>query len=352
MINPKLITLAREFRSKTQSQLSKEIAGLSQGNLSRIEKGILNITEEILGKIANNLNFPKSFFKQTHVKTPINEFYYRKRISIPKKKLLSLEALLDLYRMSVDILLESIEIPEFRLPQYDLEDGGTPELIARKVRQALILSRGPIDELCLSFEKNGIVIIELFNVSEKFDGITTLTDGRQPIIFINGVMPNDRKRFTLAHELGHLIMHIPFTISNNRDEEKEANRFAAEFSMPELDSFNEMVNLKFSDLSHLKRYWKMSMAFIIMRARSIKSISESKAKNFIIELSRRGWRKKEPINVELDSPKLLNLLIRAHIEDLNYSENELQNILNVSEHDYFLLFKRNNNIISLRKKYN
>ena len=60
--NPKLLTLARETRGITQSQLAKSISNLTQGNLSRMEKGILVIPEDTLKNIADYLNYPSSFF--------------------------------------------------------------------------------------------------------------------------------------------------------------------------------------------------------------------------------------------------------------------------------------------------
>lgn len=346
-MNAKQLTLAREFRGKTQSQLASEIKGLTQGNLSRIEKSILGVTDDMLKKISDNLNFPISFFKKEHIKTPISEFYYRKRVNIPKKHLSILEAKIDIYRMIIDSLLESIEIPEFRLTQFNLEDGGTPEQVARKIRHELNIPKGPIKNLISTLEKNGIIVVEIDSPTEKFDGITTITDKNQPVIFLNKNIPNDRKRFSIAHELGHLIMHIPFTLSNERDEEQETNTFAAEFSMPELDAFNQLVNMKFQDLSTLKRYWQMSMQFIIMRAKRIGAISESKAKYFMIELSRRGWRKNEPINVYIDKPKILDLLIKTHVNELEYTENELSKVLSLSIFDFNNLLEKDN-IIHLR----
>lgn len=333
-LNPKLITLAREYRGKTQTQLSNEIPGLVQGNLSRMEKGILNVTDEVIEKIAENLNFPKSFFYSEHVKTPVNDFYYRKRVSIPKKELSTLEAKIDIFRMIIDRLLESVDIPQFNIPQYNLEFGGTPEQVARKTRQFLKLERGPIQNLIRLLERHGLIILPIGSASEKFDGITTYSDSGQPIMFINDSMPNDRKRFTISHELAHLILHIPFTLSPDRDEEDEANRFAAEFNMPELDSRNDLIGLRLTNLGNLKQYWKVSMAFIIKRAKDLGAIKEAKAKNLMIELSRRGWRKREPGNVYLDTPILFSQIINTHIQELGYNENELASILNLDYKDF------------------
>jgi Zn-dependent peptidase ImmA (M78 family) len=77
---------------------------------------------------------------------------------------------------------------------------------------------------------------------EKFDGVSFITEKGFAVIVINKNFPNDRKRFTLAHELVHLLLHNESNspISTFRDKEKEANDFATEFLMRE-DS-NKNIN--------------------------------------------------------------------------------------------------------------
>ena len=220
---------------------------------------------------------------------------------------------------------------KFDIPHFDLDDGDSPEDVARKTRQYLNIRRGPVDNLVKLLEKNGVIIVPFVFETTKMDGISMYTDAGQPVIFINKEASNDRKRFTIGHELGHLLMHIPFTILNSRDVENEADRFSAEFNFPALEAKIELSRLTFSKLPNIKRYWKMSMAFIIMRAKTLKKITPSKATNLMIELSRRGYRKKEPINVELDKPKLLRQMIHVHLKQLNYTHKELADMLCVNE---------------------
>jgi len=346
----KLIELIRNYRGLSQSQLANAIDGLSQGHLSKIEKDLINATPNMLEKIADRLGFPLSFFHLNPIKTPISDFYYKKRTTISRKEQVHLEALIDIYRMVVDILLESIDIPEYDMPSFDIAYSGSPQQIARKLRKYLSLERGPIENLTLEIEKRGVIIVEIDTQIEKFDGITTLTDKRQPIIFINKNMPNDRKRFTIVHELGHLIMHIPFLVSTDRDEEIETNTFTGEFLMPELDCYNDLLNLKISDLPNLKRYWKVSMAAIISRATILRAIASNKSKYLWIELSRRGWRKKEPIIIDYNEPNLVRMVIESFFNDLEYTRKEALDILCLSEKDFGLLFNLKSKVISINKR--
>lgn len=347
-MNIKLLTTARELRGISQSELSNKI-GINQSSLSKFEKGLSNLSENVKFKIADTLGFPYSFFLRENVKVPISDFYYRKRASVLKKELSKFEALIDIYRMQIDTLLTSVEIPEYDLPNFDIKHNGTPEEIARKLRTHFQLEKGPINDLTGLLESHGLIIIEFDLQDLKIDGISLFTNKNQPIIFLNNNIPNDRKQFTLAHELGHLVLHINSIVSIDRDEEDEANKFAAEFLMPELDCFNSLTQLRFSDLPDLKRYWNLSMAFIIMRAKTLKTITPRRTKNLMIELSKRGYRKKEPIITEFQSPRVLDAIVNVYLNELEYTKEEFLEILTFNEIDFNAFFeRRKSNVIKLK----
>ena len=161
--------------------------------------------------------------------------------------------------------------------------------------------------------------------SDLFDGVSFLSDNGYFIIIINKNFSNDHKRFTLAHELGHIIMHTSndFIISDTRDKENEANRFASEFLMPAIEISKSLRGLKLSYLVELKRYWLTSMASIIRRARDLKCIDNDKYLYFNIELSRKGFKRKEPVEVYIDKPQMYTEAYRLHKTELDYSDSEI-----------------------------
>lgn len=351
IINHKALILARESRGLTQKQLVDSIPNLNQGNYSKMEKGLLNIPADTLHSVAQKLDYPEAFFYQETVKTPISSFYYRKRISMAKKDLSILEAKLDIFRGLVDELLDSVDVPEYKIPSYKVDDEFSPSDIAIKTREFLKIPRGPIKNLVLLLEAAGIIIYFFKTDAKKFDGITLLTDKGQPIIFINDSLPNDRKILTIAHELFHLISHIPFSpLPEGRDEEKEAFEFAGEFLMPYLDCRNDLMDLRYSQLGIFKSYWYVSKAAIIRRAKEIYSITNERYTNLNIELSRNGERKKENGFVDIDSPKLLELLIKTHKEELGYTLDDLLGILKLNESDYYKYFEDSSPGIYVTKK--
>lgn len=333
--NPTQIKLARESRGYSQSQLADKISGLAQSNLSKMEKGLLPVTDKMIERIAQVLSYPVSFFEKKTQHTPIGAFYYRKRSSLTKKTLMVMEAKRDVIRLIVDQLLDSVDIPEYQAPSMKVTPNLSARDIARRIRNYLCLPAGPIVDPVTVLENHGIIIYEMDFNTDKLMGFTIHTDKGQPIIFLNSNMPNDRKRFTLAHELGHLIMHLPFPELDIEDKviELQADEFAGEFNMPILDAYNDLSQVRLNTLGLLKSYWKISKAAILKQAVAARTITADRYKYFMIELSRSGERKQEKGFVEWNAPSLLTQIIDMHLTDLNYSQKELADMLGISISD-------------------
>lgn len=350
-INYRMLAIARDSRGLTQQELVALIPNLNQGNYSKMEKGLLNVPYETIVNIAKELDYQVSFFYKKGVQTPISSFYYRRRVTMAKKNLNILEAKLDIIRMVVDDLLDSIDIPQYNLPQYRVTEQDTPSEIAVRLRDYLKIPTGPIKNLIKIIEAAGVIVYFIKIDIDKFDGITLVTDKGHPIIFINQSLSNDRKIFTIVHELFHLIAHIPFTpLPIGRDEEKEANEFAGEFLMPYLECRYDLQDLKYSQLSTLKSYWRVSKAAIVYRAKDISAITDEKYTYLNIELSRRGEKKKENGIVELDAPTIMNLVIDVYENQLGYSLNDFIGMLSINSKDYFELFANSKYRIDVKPK--
>lgn len=339
-INYRNITLARESRGMTQSGLSKEIKGLTQGNLSRIEKGLLPISDILLNDISKVLNYPLSFFYKDSQSCSNGSLFYRKRVSMSQKQLSILEAKVDIVNMIIDELMESVDVPELNIPHCDVSGGNTPSVLAFKLREYLGIQRGPIDRIVNILEKRGVIVVFLDIDNDKFDGVTKFTRKSQPVVYVNNNMPNDRKRFTIGHELGHLVMHLRalFDDVEDQDKERQANEFSAEFNLPFIECKRSFFNLRYGDLANLKMYWKMSKAAILHRAKEIGSLGDNTYKYYMMVLSKTGQRKEETEKVDIDQPVLLKKMIDAHLNELNYSEEELSNLIGLSSTDFCTLY--------------
>ena len=103
----------------------------------------------------------------------------------------------------------------------------------------------------------------------------------------------DRQRFTLAHEICHLVLHS--RRRHVKNPEAEANRFAAALLVPRNraeEMFAEEVTL--GDLRQMKVRWGISIQALIMRAANLALMDEKRKASLFKQLSSRGWRKNEP----------------------------------------------------------
>lgn len=331
-MNYRQFIFAREYRGLNQTQLSHSIKGLSQSNLSKFEKGLGTLSEDIQFKIIEYLNFPIEFFNRRIYYTIEND-NYRKRSSINKTEIVRFETRSKIIGYLIDEMSDSIEWPNFELLPLNVEEGYSPSQIAQFNRRKLgINPEEPIKNIFTLLENNGIIIYEIDEI-EKFDGLSFITKNGFPVIIINKKFSNDRKRFTLAHELGHILMHNEqnYPVSEFREREKEANEFASEFLMPASSIKNSLRGIKLNDAITLKNYWLTSMSSIFRRAKDLDCISEERYRYFMIEMSRSGYNKKEPMEVFIDSPSCLMNGYYLFKNELSYSMDDFVDTMALPE---------------------
>lgn len=354
-MNFKQLTFAREFRGLSQTELSKNIEGLSQSNLSKFEKGLSTLSEQLQEKIIEFLGFPKDFYNK-RIYNVLENSNYRKKSVITKAEILNFELRCKLIGFLVDEMSETLDWPEFKLDPLNVEDGYSVKKIAIHTRKLLNIDpEDPIKDIYTLLERAGIITYEI-EANEKFDGISFTSKNGYPIVLVNKSFSNDRKRFTIAHELGHIIMHnernfILPDYKTDKIKETEANQFASEFLMPESEIKNSLLGITLKDLTPLKTYWLTSMASILRRALDLGCIDKNKYTNFNIELSRLGYKRIEPVNVYIDSPTVFKKGYSLFKSELGYSDEEFAKAFNLPIEVINEIFNQNKptKIISLNK---
>lgn len=332
-LNPKFLELARHLRQFTQKEAA-ELLGVSQGKLSKAEKGFQPLPSDTIDHLPSVYNLPISFFYQSTDASQVGHLYYRRQMSIPAKTMDALEAQIRVQKMAIDQLFEAVELPEFEWNLFQPTDGLTPAEIARRTRYSLGIHRGAIGNLTVLLENHGVIIQKMDFGTEKMDGITSVTDHGRKVIFLNTRMPNDRTRFSLAHELGHLIMHLHFVPSNPECIEDEANEFASEFLMPAKEIMSSLKTINLPILGQLKQQWGVSMRALIRRAKDLSMIDDKVYRNFQIVFSKKGYNKKEPISLPFERSNLIHDVIELYRTELNYSEEELSSIGHIFPDDF------------------
>lgn len=329
IFNPDMLLLARQYRAVSQGELAERVKGvLNQPRLSRIENGLYSPTEEELNALARALSLRVEFFFHSAKTRSSPTAYHRKRQKLSQSDWAKIYARAEIYRLMLGVLLRSANVETKRvLPPYrDPEDAnGRVEDVARDVRQFWMLPRGPIADLTRVIESAGIVIISYDFGTDLIDGFSQhRNEDFPPLIFVNTRQPKDKLRFTLAHELGHLVMHrMP-----NPEMESQANRFAAEFLMPTEDIRSSLHSFSIERFIDLKQYWKTSMQALVRKARDVGKMDERKYRYYNYEISRRGMKRNEAgeITEPIEIPGLFKRLVQAHVSGLSYTPEEFSRL--------------------------
>lgn len=347
-MNNNQLTFAREYRGITQTKLASMVDGLSQSNLSKFEKGMGVLSEDVLKRAMQELEFPYSFLDiSMHHDYNKN---FRKKAALKSSDKGKIERFVEAVAYCVDCMSDDLELPDFKFMCLDVETGITPEQVALQVRRQFRLGLAPIQNICNLLERNGVIVYEWDCEYDSFDGVSLTTTKGNRLIIINKNKSCDRKRNSLAHELGHTLMHnnIDFFIVDSRNIENEANRFASELLMPEEAIKTSVTNVKFSELPELKRYWLTSMSSIIVRAKRLNQIDDKKYEMLMRELSRNCWRINEPpFGVGIDSPVVVGKMYNAFKDGLGYSDSSLAEYMSLPSDVIQSVFGTNRKTISI-----
>jgi Zn-dependent peptidase ImmA (M78 family)/transcriptional regulator with XRE-family HTH domain len=336
LANPEMLIVARESRGFTQTELASR-ASVPQSSISKFENGILELTGERLASIAAALDYPVHFFfRSDHIygfRSPC--FYHRKRVTLPIHKLKEIQARMNILRIQAMSILQGVEIETVNgFQRLDTDDYGPPERIAALVRANWHLPMGPVRNLVHAVEAAGGLVVRASLGTRKLDAVSHWAVGQRPLFFLNDDLPDERLRFTLAHEIGHIVMHATTT----PDQEDEADRFAAEFLMPAQEIRPDLHNLTLPRARELKPYWRVSMAAIIKRGYDLEQITNRQYRRLFMRLGQLGYRINEPGQLPREEPSVLNEAIHVHLRDHGYSVNELARSAGVHEHEFRMLF--------------
>lgn len=312
-VNVNMVILARESRGINQSELASKI-GFAPAFMSKLERNEAPISEDHLTTISNITHYPIAFFYQEGDIAP-ESIAYRKRETVAQKVLTVVNARVNIVRLHVKILTEALGVSMPVIPTVQVNELTTPAKIAQEIRKAWDIRKGIVENVVDIVEGNGIAVRVVDFGTERVDSRTVLTDNKYPVIVLNKILLGDRQRFSLAYQLGHLVMHTYKAVDWAVDVSHEANLFAAEFLMPEKEmreEFKDGVTLAL--LAELKRKWKVSMISLLYRADDLGFLTDNQKRYLLQQFNERKIRRREP--VELDAPIEQPKLFRQWIAEL------------------------------------
>jgi Zn-dependent peptidase ImmA (M78 family)/DNA-binding XRE family transcriptional regulator len=307
---PERLRLARELKEWSQAQLAARL-GVTPAAVSQFENGVTRPGINALDRMASTLGVPAQFFALPVTETHDGFFRSLRRTSVShRRRARALAHIAHDLAMSAD----ASELPPVRIPQIPVTGLQAPqaelEEAARQVRREFGLANGPVPDVAGVLEQNGVLLVRLPLDTADVDAFSLPFHDR-PVVVL-GADKNDkaRSRFDTAHELGHLVIHGD-QIWGVKEVERQAHHFAAAFLMPAEDIRDELPDrADWPVLFQLKQEWQVSLAALLMRARTLGRMSESNYLTAVKAASARGWRRVEPVPLgKPEQPTCLKTLL-------------------------------------------
>ncbi|MEK4034569.1 XRE family transcriptional regulator [Methylocystis sp. IM3] len=336
-----MLRLARQRRGVRQNEAAKKL-GVSPTDLSRIENDAKEPPADLLAKAASEFAVPVEFFALTDriYGAPVSVHpMWRKKADVTAGEMDAVIAELNVRVMHLRRLLHSTDLNPIRtIPKLDIEQYGSPAKIAALLRAHWMLPAGPIQNLTQILEEAGVVIVHSRMGGSSISGVTFRVPGLPPLIVLNNDQPADRMRFTLSHELAHIVMHQFPTPAM----EQEANEFASCFLVPTKDVAPHFGpgRVDLPKLAALKRIWKVSMASLVFAADRAGKLTTSQKNYLWQQFSMAGIRISEPPELDFlaEQPAIVASLLRIHVESLGYTIADLAKILTITEAELLDLY--------------
>jgi Zn-dependent peptidase ImmA (M78 family) len=338
-----------------------KIARAASGfSLRDLEAAIDNlVTAQAIGKYERNEDMPRSevlsaLAKALHVSEDyllaseemvLDGVEFRKKSIASKREEAFVEGqalhLLERYLALEDALgLASVVWDRPREAPYPITTVVDAENASRALRTHWGLGVDPILNMAELLEERGIKILSV-KLSD-IDGLTARVRRKNaesvPVIVIKEGEWSERKRFTLAHELGHMVMDVRQGV----DAEKAANRFAGAFLMPsealwsEIGKRRTMISL--GELLRLKELFGASFQAIVYRCHDLGVIGDSAYRRLFQAFNEYGWRKPPyeelgALHPSREQPRRMQRLCFRALSEGVISESKAAEILGISVRD-------------------
>lgn len=292
------IQRARKALGLSLRDLADQV-GLSHAAIKKYEDNEVIPASDMLIKLAKALHVRVEYFLRPQ-RYSLNSIQYRKHVDMPQSQLEEINAkILDQIerRLELESLFPSSPIQAFTIPDVPkkIKNNNDIEELANQIRENWNLGFNPISDLIDAFEEHGIKVFKIDNRKyPKFDGLSSTVDNN-PIIVIGDQWPGDRQRFTLAHELSHLLLSNKLA---GIEEEAACDHFAGAFLLPKQSLIGMLGEHRNSieprELDLLKKEFGISMASILHRVEEAGIISNTLYRELRSEFNKKGWLEQEP----------------------------------------------------------
>ena len=229
---PARLTQARTRLGVSKTDLAARVR-VSAAAIGQYEAGVNSPRTEVLSRLAEVLNVRPGFFAVgrplARIDT-VNAHFRSLRSARVSDRLKALATATFIWELTF-ALERYVKLPEADLPSIAV--GAKPTEAASILRQYWKLPDGPVKHLVATAESRGIVVaVRPLHEIDAVDAFSAVIVDRPIVITTPRRSENVfRHRFSIAHEIGHLLMHGDAE-EHNASIEREADEFAAAFLTP------------------------------------------------------------------------------------------------------------------------
>lgn len=333
------LTQIRLAQNLTLDALAEKMGGvITKQALSKYELNQIQPSPLVLTKLSVALGVKTSYFLSPST-ISVKFIAYREKTSLPPREKARVQSVVTQCledRVRIQTLIGQTKTnatPWNQLSISTLEDA---EKQADYLRQLWKLGTSPIRNVIGTLEEHQLCVLSI-EADEKFDGISALGYDSTGNILAGAIVsqqdiPGERQRLTVTHELGHLVLKIP----NSIEEEKAAFRFCSAFLAP-ADQLTKQIGSKRSyidiaELLIIKKQFGISLQALIRRLFTLGIISDSYYRRWCIYISKQGWKKHEPDELERETPQWLNRNLTRLVGEGAINREEAEHVLGSSIH--------------------
>lgn len=339
-MNLEKIKYYRLIKGYSQQQLA-DLCGLTKMSISHYEQGKREPENmEIINRICEVLDISVStLIKDQYTGLNIKYGEFRKNTKLSKKDEMcikyQIEDYLTRFYNILDILGEGNIEPSPRCSILELSND--IENDAYKLRKHLYFPiKGPIGNLINHLEDIGIIVVLVDVDNDNFSGINGTINNR-PYIAVNKNMTPTRIRFTLVHELVHLMFVWPKNL-DQKETEKICNKIAGAFLFSKESAIRELGIRRYSvsisrDMIDVCEEYQISFAALIKRAELCGIITKKIYKDFCIRINKNGLNKKELFIPIKEETKIFRQLVLRAASEEEISISKAAELLNINYFD-------------------
>lgn len=252
---------------------------ISKNAISKYEQGKMMADSKVMSSLAKALDIKFDYFFRPF-SIEIGEIDFRKKSKLSKTELASIR------QKASDLIERYIEVEQFLNIQFDfvnplqgtvIRSAEHVEVAAEKLLYEWKLSFNGLPNVIDMLEDHEIKVIEI-EAHEDFDGLSGWANGRYPVVVVNSTFPADRKRLTVLHELGHLLLSFDPQFTP-RDIEHLCFQFGGALLIPRGTFKKEIgeIRSQFSipELRLYKATYGISVQALMARAKQLNVISDA-----------------------------------------------------------------------------